>query len=128
MAVAGSITVTTSEAGSGLTKYSVAWLSNASGAVTENSFNVRAGELVQVEYVPDAGGTQPTDAYDMTLLNANSLDVLGGGGANLSNATRTQAVPAVSTYFRRTLEAGALTPTISNAGNAKGGTLILLVR
>jgi len=128
MAVAGSITATVTDAGAGLTKYSVAWLSNASGAVTENTFNVKAGELVQVEYVPDAGGTQPTDAYDMTLLNANGTDVLGGGGANLSNATRTQAVPAVSTYFRRTLEAGALAPTVSNAGNAKGGTIVLLVR
>lgn len=128
MAVAGSITVTTSDAGAGLTKYSVAWLSDASGDVTENTFDVEAGELVQVEYVPDAGGTQPSDAYDVTLLNAAGTDLLGGGGANLSNATRTQAVPVISTYFRRTLEAGALTPTVDNAGNAKGGTLILLVR
>lgn len=128
MAVAGSITATVTDAGAGLTKYSIAWLSSSGGAVTENTFSVKAGELVQVEFVPDSGGTQPTDAYDMTLLNAVGTDLLSGGGANLSNATRTQVVPVISTYFRRTLEAGLLTPTISNAGSAKGGTIILLVR
>lgn len=126
--MAGSITVTTSEVSKNVTKYSVAWLSDASGAVSGNTFAVHAGELLQVRYVPDGGGTQPSDLYDMTMTDANSIDVLTGTGANLSNATSTVAVPAVSTYFKRILEAGNLTPVLANAGNAKGGTVTLLVR
>jgi len=125
--MAGSITVTTSKVG-GLTKYSVAWLSDASGVVSANTFNVIAGELQQVTFIPDSGGTQPSDLYDMTLTDADGVDILSGGGANLSNATTTKIVPAISTYFRRTLAAGAYTPVLANAGNAKGGTVVLLVR
>lgn len=126
--MAGSITVTSSEVGGGLVKYSVAWLSDASGNVSANTFDMMAGELMQVGYIPDAGGTQPTDLYDATLTDPNGVDILTGTGANLSNATKTVAVPAVSTYFRRTLEAGTYTPVIANGGNAKGGTIVLLVR
>lgn len=125
--MAGSITVTTSRVGA-LSKYSIAWVSDASGDVNGNAFACVAGELVQVRYTPDGGGTQPTDLYDATMTDAQGIDVLGGTGANLSNAASTHAVPAVSTYFRRTLEAGDLTPVVAAAGNAKAGTIVLLVR
>lgn len=126
--MAGSITVTTTQASNAIDKYSIAWVSDASGNVSANTFAVEAGEIVQVGYIPDGGGTQPSDLYDVTMTDAQSIDVLTGTGANLSNATSTVAVPVVSTYFRRTLQAGNLTPTVANAGNAKGGTIVLLVR
>ena len=127
MAVAGSITVAASKVGP-LTRYEIDWLSSAGGEVTENTFSAKSGELVEVRFVPDGGGTQPTDAYDLTITDADGTDILAGTGANLSNATATAVVPVISTYFRRHLTAGLLTPTIANAGNAKGGTIVLLVR
>ena len=126
--MAGSITTTATDVGDGITQYTIAWASDASGVVSGASFAVETGELLQAEFVPDGGGTQPTDAYDLTILNANSTDILGGAGANLSNANRTQSACLMSTYVRRWLVAGDLTPTVANAGNAKGGTVILLVR
>lgn len=126
--MAGTITVTTSKAAQAIDKYAIAWVCDASGNVSANTFPVEACELIQVRYTPDGGGTQPTDLYDVTMTDANGIDVLGGTGANLSNAASTHHVPAVSTYFRRTLESGNLTPVVANAGNAKGGTIVLLVR
>lgn len=126
--MAGTIAVTTSRAAQAIDKYSIAWVSDAAGAVSGNTFPIKACEIVQVGYVPDGGGTQPTDLYDVTMTDANGVDVLGGTGADLSNAAAKVAVPAVSTYFRRTLEAGNLTPVVAAAGNAKGGTIVLLVR
>ncbi|MCC7371652.1 MAG: hypothetical protein IT306_24755 [Chloroflexi bacterium] len=126
--MAGSITVTTTQASNAIDKYSIAWVSDAAGAVSGNTFAVEAGELVQVRYIPDGGGTQPSAAYDVTMTDANGVDVLGGTGADLSQTASTVHVPAVNTYFRRTLEAGNLTPVVANAGNAKGGTIVLLVR
>lgn len=126
--MAGSITVTTTQASNAIDKYSIAWVSDASGDVSANTFAVEAGEIVQVGYIPNGGGTQPSDLYDVTMTDANGVDVLGGTGANLSQTTKTVAVPAVSTYFRRTIESGNLTPVVANAGNAKGGTIVLLVR
>lgn len=125
--MAGSITVTTTRVGP-LTRYDIDWLSSAGGAVSANTFSVKTGELVEVRFTPDGGGTQPTDLYDLTMTDADGTDVLAGTGANLSNATATAVVPVISTYFRRQLTAGDLTPVIANAGNAKGGNIVLLVR
>lgn len=133
MAVAGTVAVVTSDLGGGYTKYAIAWVSSAGGAVSENPVPVKRGHVHQVEFVPNAGGTQPTDLYDATLVDAiaGGFDVLTGIGANLSNANRKIGVPQVgdgTTAAQRVfLEGGNLYPTIANAGSAKGGTIVLIV-
>lgn len=123
MAVAGSITLTATDVGGGYTKYSAAWVSSAGGAVTENPISVKRGFIRQAKFIPDGGGTQPTDAYDATVVDAISggADYLAGAGADLSQTNRKIAAP--NTWW----EGGNLYPTIANAGNAKGGTLVLIV-
>lgn len=126
--MAGSITVTPSDVGGGVTKYSIAWTSDASGNVSGTSFDMKRGGIGQVKFVPGAGGVQPSSAYDLTLIDSDSVDLLAGTGADLSNSVSTRTVPVIGTgnmlvYF----EGGAVTPSISNAGNAKQGTFVLLV-
>lgn len=127
--MAGSITVTSAVADCGVqaVKYSVDWTSDAAGAVSGNAFDMDGGEILSVTFVPDGGGTQPTDLYDVTLLDANNVDILGGLGANLSNSASSRVKPALSTYGRYMIQAGSFTPTITNAGNAKGGLIHILV-
>ena len=133
MAVAGSITTTTSDLGGGYTKYSIAWVCSAGGVVSENAVAVKRGHIHQAKFIPDGGGTQPTDLYDLTLVDAISggVDHLTGIGANLSNATRKIGVPQVgdgTTAYQRVFhEGGDLYPTIAAAGNAKGGTIVLVM-
>ena len=98
-------------------------LSDAAGAVTENSFNVKRGPLRQFKFIPSGGGTVPTNLYDLTILDADNADVLVAAGANLSATVAAWVSPANPVYF----EGGALTPTIANAGNAKAGTIVLIV-
>lgn len=123
MAVAGSIVVTTSDIGGGVTKYSAAWLSDAAGVVTENSFDVKRGRLRQVKFIPGAAGAAPTNLYDLTLRDADGADLLVAAGADLSATVASWYSPANPVYF----EGGAVTPTIANAGNAKAGTIVLIV-
>jgi len=126
--MAGSITVTTTDLGRGVTKYSIAWVSGAGGDVSGNAFTVKTGELRQVKFVPDGGGTAPTDLYDVTVTDANGVDILGGTGANLSSTTAAIKIPVFGFQTDRLLlETGDLTPTVAAAGNAKGGTIILYV-
>jgi hypothetical protein len=126
--MAGSVTVTTSRYTTGWTKYKLEWTSDAAGAVSGTTFGVKAGVLLQMEHVPGSAGDQPTDAYDVTILDTGSVDVLAGTGANLSNSTGAAVVPVISTYFRRTLDAGDLELRVANAGNVKKGTISLLVQ
>lgn len=136
--MAGSITVTTSlvENSGGVTKYSVAWLSDAAGAVSGNTFSMSPGSIVVVEFIPDSGGTQPTDLYDVTLTDSEGVNMLDDGagtsiGANLSNATSSHKVPFIggsaTTYARTWLHGGLYTPVVAAAGNAKGGTIVIYV-
>ena len=106
--MAGSITVAAAGIGGNITRYTVTWLSDASGDVSGNSFPVEAGHLMQVRQIPNAAGTQPTDQYDVTVLDANSFDVLVGGGANISNAGPTYITPVLTTGYPIFVEAGNL--------------------
>jgi hypothetical protein len=123
MAAVGTVTVTTSDLGNGVTKYSAAWVSDAAGVVSGTSFDVRRGRLLQAKFIPSTGGTVPTNLYDVTLTDADGADVLIANGADKS--------ATVASWYSPTnpiqLEGGPLTPVIANAGNAKGGTLVLMV-
>lgn len=125
MAAAGSIVVTSADIG-GVLKYTVVWTSDASGNVSGNTFDVRYGELRQVKTIPGAGGVAPTDLYDVTLTDPDGVDVLAGAGANLSGTVAAILEPTINSQ-RPYLEAQTLTLNVSNAGNAKSGTLILLI-
>jgi hypothetical protein len=136
-AAAGSCTATKnviSEAG--ITWYvlgSWAWTSHAStGAVTEvGPLTNVSGCIMQFINVPNASTTQPSDAFDLTLLDGNGVDVLMGAGANLSNSKASTAQYKTI----RNLDGGpvcvhnaTLTPAITNAGNSKTGTFYLILR
>jgi hypothetical protein len=125
--MAGSITTTSSKKNS-LVKYSMDWLSDSSGDVDVDAIAMVQGEIQSVHYFPDAGGTQPTDNYDLTMADSYGVDILTATGANLSQTTDTWAVPALSTYFKVVIEAGSYDLVIENAGNAKGGIVEVLVR
>ena len=125
--MAGSITTSVSKDGS-LVKYKMDWLSDASGDVDVDAIAMVQGEIQSVHYFPDAGGTQPSDNYDLTMADSYGVDILTGTGSNLSQTTDTYAVPALSTYFKVVIEAGSYDLVIANAGNAKGGIVEVLVR
>ncbi len=125
VSAAGTATVTRSDLGANLTKYSIAWTSTAGGAVSANLFTVRRGFLVGIKFVPGSGGSQPTDLYDVTLVDTDSVDQLGGMGANLSNATSSRLSfdpPLINDGVQQ------LDLVVANAGNAKTGTVILWIQ
>lgn len=102
----------------------MAWVSSAGGAADGTSTRYYTGEIVKLVTVPDGGGTQPTDLYDVVVNDANSVDVLAGGGANRSNAS-TQTVDRASLGA---IVESQLVLAVTNAGNAKGGTVYVYIR
>lgn len=119
--MAGSITITYSETRT-VRKASLAWTSDGAGAVNGVLTKDLSGELLRVGFIPGGGGTQPTDLYDLVLLDADGVDVVAGAGANLSNSLKTQSLLAA-----RGVD-GTLELQITNAGAAKTGTVTLYLR
>lgn len=107
-----------------LQKYTLAWVANSAGAVSE-TLDIKPGEIRQVKFIPDSGGTQPTAAYDVTLVDENGVDMLSGDGTDLSNSASMivarQSTPKLHDGTQR------LTLTVANAGAANGGTVILWI-
>lgn len=106
-------------------KYSLAWVSDAAGAVSANPQTFRPGSLMQIKFIPDGGGTAPTTLYDVTLVDANGVDYLGGTGANLSATVSTQTRVAAPLIYDAT---GTLDLVVANAGVSKGGTVQLWIQ
>lgn len=115
-----------------INKSVVAWTSSTAGAASATvELN---GTLLAVVFKPDSGGTQPTDAYDITVTDTQGIDILSGLGANLSNSTATKKCPLIAATDGTTTTAvphalsGSHTLTVSNAGSAKGGTVVFYLR
>jgi hypothetical protein len=125
--MAGSIALTAADLGGGITKYSVAWTSDASGNVNGTPVALKRGRVIQVKFVPTNGGTQPGNNYAATLLDGDGIDLLAGKGATLSNTASSIAVPVVSSVSPAFVEPGNFTPTISAAGNVTNGRIDLFV-
>lgn len=103
------------------------WLSAADGSVGAvagaTSTKAYNGALLRAVFVPDSGGTQPTDNYDVEVLDEDGYDVLAGQGANLSNAATTTVVASLGAIANDKAKL-----SITNAGDSKGGVVYLYIR
>lgn len=122
--MAGTVTVT-EKTHTSVKQITWDWLSSAAGAADQATTNAFDGVLERAEFVPDAAATQPTDQYDVTVTDADGVDVLAGLGANLSNAG---AVTKTHANGLAAVAGSKLTLNVTNAGNAKGGVVILYLR
>lgn len=128
---AGTAAVTKANVGGGVTKITIAWTSDASGAVSGTTFSVPRGELLQAKFVPSSTA-QPTADYDVTLVDSDGVDYLAGVGADLSNTEASIVVPLVgngtASVHRPWIDGTEpLELRVSNAGNAKAGTVVLWI-
>lgn len=101
------------------------WLSDAAGAADATTTAAFDGLLERVVFDPDAAGTQPTNLYDVVLNDPDGNDVLAGLGADLSNAA---TVVKVNSNGLGAVSGQKLTLGVTNAGNAKGGLVIVYLR
>lgn len=115
-------------------KVTCAWTSTAGGAAADASLKI-VGRLIKGQTIPAAGGSAPTDNYDITITDDNSVDVLAGCQSTLQNRDTANTEEA---YFLVLDTAGTplaqsihpvvcspLTFTVANAGSAKSGTIVL---
>jgi hypothetical protein len=108
---------------SGMKRLRLTWTSDGSGDVNGTLSPVASGVILRVAFEPGAGGVQPTNLYDVTLIDSHGLDVLDGLGANLSNAAASEGVPMVGETSQPYAVDGPLELRVANAGATKSGTV-----
>ncbi len=102
-------------------RLALAWVADASGAVSGTLTDYVSGELLRVVFIP--GSPAPTAAYDVTVLDENARDVLGGTGANLSATVTSEAAATTPMPLDDKLEL-----RVANAGSGGAGTVVLYIR
>ena len=110
-------------------KITLTWVSDVNGNVNgiETTYPLD-GEIYRVATIPSTT-LPPTDAYDITLLDSDSLDVLQGIGADEPNTVSHQFCPSLASDDSNNISLvavhGNLTLTVDNAGAAKSGKVII---
>lgn len=105
--------------GAGVSLTTVTWTSDAAGAATQTITGFD-GQIHRIVTDPAAGGSAPTDDYDITLVDSDGLDILGGAGANRDTANTEQLdISAVAPLVHY----GDLVLTVAAAGDTKAGTV-----
>lgn len=102
--------------------YCLATSDDSTGAVS-GSTSLADGVVVdRVVFVPNLAGTQPTNLFDVTMVDVSGADLLGTAGGNLVNtgptstALKLGATPAATASLGIR---GALTFAFTNMGNSK---------
>lgn len=119
--------------GTDLVEHTFEWLSDASGNATLPSWLAVSGQIERVVFIPSSS-VAPTSLYDVTLTDEDGVDVLAGQGANLSATLKSSVKPGIplkdgtTTSTVPTVVDGILTLNVSNAGDSKGGTVLVYVR
>ena len=122
--MAGTVT-TTETTHTSVKQIKFVWTSSAGGAADATTTAAFDGRVIYAAQIPDGGGTQPTNAYDVTVTDANGVDVLKGLGADLSNAANTYKADSDGLGA---VSGSTLTLAVTNAGASKGGKTILYIR
>lgn len=125
----------TTPSGKRFVTITVPWTSTAGGAFVATTDEItRADTSTYTVYIQNLrlkrmttvpGATAPTDNYDITITTDDGEDILGGEGANRDTSTSETVTPAVGNAYQYPSFRTKLTINISNAGNAKTGTVIL---
>ena len=104
-------------------KVAITVVSAADGTADGISTYAYTGEIVRFVAVPDAGGTQPTDNFDVVLNDQDGYDILAASGANLSNAAATTVVTGLGAIANDKIAFAG-----TNMGDSKGATFHVYIR
>lgn len=98
-------------------------VSAAGGTASGTTTYAYDGEVLRLVVVPASAGSQPTNAFDLVLNDADGYDILAGQGADLSNAAATTVVSSLGAIAGDTITLSA-----TNMGDTKGATVYVYIR
>jgi hypothetical protein len=121
--MAMSCTITEERLGT-VKKVKFVWVSAADGTASGTTTNAYTGEIIRLVTIPAAAGSAPADNYDVAVDDEDGADVLMGAGADRDTANTEQVLGSSLGCVAN----DKLALAVTNAGDTKGGTVILYIR
>jgi len=108
------------QAGGQIQVLQMVWVTDSSGnlTATDTAYPIE-GFLIMVETDPDS----PTTLYDITLKDANGLDVMGGALGDRSATATEVTLPLMNGNYTMIPVYGTLSMDVTGAGNDESGTI-----
>lgn len=113
------------------------WVSDDAAGTASGTSRKLCGRLIKAMNAPSAAGVQPTDNYDITITDSDSVNILSGSLPtldNISNASKTERYffvkntdAAPLSTSTAPLVSSALTIAVAAAGNSKQGAITLYI-
>lgn len=105
------------------------WTADASAATVPATASTVSIDGYVILVITNPGSTAPTDNYDITLTDADGVDVMGGTLANRDAANTEQAVPMIGAVYGGRWVSGIITLNITNNSvNSATGTVQVFVQ
>ncbi len=103
-----------------------AWTSDTSGNCVDTTTYIYTGRIIGFASLPSlSGDTQPSNEFDVTLVDYDNVDVLAKLGADLSNAAATYKAEKDGLLC---VVESALTLSVANAGASKCGAIVVFIQ
>ncbi len=117
----------------GMYTLTLAWTSDsATGKVEDTTSDeitawLEGKWIMSAKTVPGTGNEAPTAAYDITITDEDGFSIFGTDLNDRSATVAEEALPYVAGTKSPRLITGALTTSITNAGNSNTGKIILTI-
>ena len=126
---AGTVTQTLDKMTKDVYRLTYTWTGDASDGSIPATTSTWAIDGYVILVVTNPGTTKPTDNYDITLTDTDSVDVMGGELANRDNTNTEQVVPKIDTVYGGRWVSGHLILTITNQSvNSALGTVVVYIQ
>ena len=125
----GTVTIT-EQVHTSMKKVKFAWTATTGGSAGDTTTNLYSGLLYRTIIVPGSSNSAPSSNYDVVVNDADGYDVLNGAGANSSTASNDYFGGSTGGDSQSPISAvsSKLTLAVTNAGDAKSGTVVLYIR
>ena len=126
---AGTVTTTITAMTTNTTKIVFSWTADASDGSVPATATTQTIDGYVVLVITNPGGTAPTDNYDITLTDADSVDIMGGALGNRDTSASEHAVPKIGDIYGGRWVTGTITLNITNNSvNSATGTVTIYVQ